>query len=145
MRYHQELCHPNDLWLTFHYLIRMTYCRVQGGRLIIKMSSYEYGDEIAGISNFHNSQWPFSASWDSCSLTWPLQWHHNDLDGVSNHRRLHCLLNCWFRRRSKKTPKPRVTGLCTGNSHVTRVEYFKWIMILDMQKFLPLEVNHWSI
>ena len=23
-------------------------------------------------------------------------------DGVSNHRRLHCLLKCWFRRRSKK-------------------------------------------
>ena len=25
-----------------------------------------------------------------------LQWRHNERDGVSNHRRLHCFLNCWF-------------------------------------------------
>ena len=48
-----------------------------------------------------------------------LQWRHNELYGVLNHRRLHCLLNCWFRRRSKKTSKFRVTGLCVGNSPVT--------------------------
>ena len=34
-----------------------------------------------------------------------LQWRHNDRGDVSNHRPLHCLLNCWFRRRSKKTSK----------------------------------------
>ena len=38
---------------------------------------------------------------------------------VSDHRRLHCLLNCCFRRRSKKTSKLRVTYLCEGNSPVT--------------------------
>ena len=48
-----------------------------------------------------------------------LQWRHNECDGVSNQRRLHCLLNCWFRRRSQKTSKLRVTGLCAGNSPVT--------------------------
>ena len=32
----------------------------------------------------------------------PLQWRHNMRDGVSNHRRLGCLLNRLFRRRSKK-------------------------------------------
>ena len=42
-----------------------------------------------------------------------LQWRHNELDGVSNHR-LDCLLNRLFRRRSKKTSKLRVTGLCRG-------------------------------
>ena len=42
----------------------------------------------------------------------------NDRDGVSNHRRLHCLLKCWFRCRSKETPKLHVTGLCVGNSPV---------------------------
>ena len=47
-----------------------------------------------------------------------LQWRHYELDGVSNHRRLHCLLICWFGRRSKKTSKHRVTGLCAGNSPV---------------------------
>ena len=48
-----------------------------------------------------------------------LQWRHNDPNGVSNHRRLVGLLNRLFRRRSKKTSKPRVTGLWEGNSPVT--------------------------
>ena len=48
-----------------------------------------------------------------------LQWSHNERDGVSNHQPHDCLLNHLFRRRSKKTPKPRVTGLCVGNSPVT--------------------------
>ena len=48
-----------------------------------------------------------------------LQWRHNERGSVSNHQRLHCLLNCRFRRRSKKTSKLRVTGLCAGNSPVT--------------------------
>ena len=43
-----------------------------------------------------------------------LQWHHNERHGVSNHRRLNCLFNCWSRRRSKKTSKLRVTGLGGG-------------------------------
>ena len=46
----------------------------------------------------------------------PLPWHHNGCDGVSNHQPHHCLLNCLFRRRSNKTSKLRVTGLCAGNS-----------------------------
>ena len=41
---------------------------------------------------------------------------HNDHDGVSNHQPHSCLLNRLFRRRSKKTSKLRVTGLCVGNS-----------------------------
>ena len=45
-----------------------------------------------------------------------LQWRHNDHDDVSNHQPHGCLLNRLFRRRSKKTSKLRVTGLCVGNS-----------------------------
>ena len=48
-----------------------------------------------------------------------LQWRHNGHNGVSNHQLRHCLLNCLFRCRSKKTPKLRVTGLCEGNSPLT--------------------------
>ena len=48
-----------------------------------------------------------------------LQWRHNGHDGVSNHQPHGCLLNRLFRRRSKKTSKLRVTGLCAGNSPVT--------------------------
>ena len=45
-----------------------------------------------------------------------LRWRHNDHDGVSNHQPHGCLFNRLFRRRSKKTSKIRVTGLCAGNS-----------------------------
>ena len=37
---------------------------------------------------------------------------------ISNHQPHGCLLNRLFRRRSKKTSKRRVTGLCVGNSPV---------------------------
>ena len=48
----------------------------------------------------------------------PLLWCHNDRIGVSNarHLRLH---ECLFRRKSKKTSKLRIAGLCEGNSSVT--------------------------
>ena len=45
-----------------------------------------------------------------------LRWRHNDHAGVSNHQPHSCLLNRLFRRKSKKTSKLRVTGLCAGNS-----------------------------
>ena len=48
-----------------------------------------------------------------------LQWRCNERDGVSNHQHHHCLLNRFFRSRSKKTSKLHVTGLCVGNSPVT--------------------------
>ena len=47
------------------------------------------------------------------------QWRHNEHDGVSNHQLHDCLLRHLFTRRSKKTSKVRVTGLCEGNSPVT--------------------------
>ena len=53
--------------------------------------------------------------WD---VTLPLLWRHDERDGVSNHPRLESLLNPLLRRRSKKTSKFRVTGLCVGNSSV---------------------------
>ena len=45
-----------------------------------------------------------------------LRWRHNGRYSVSNHQPHDCLLNRLFRRRPKKTPKLRVTGLCVGNS-----------------------------
>ena len=49
----------------------------------------------------------------------PLQRRHNGRDGVSNHRRLGCLLNRLCRPRSKKKSKLRGSSLCAGNSPVT--------------------------
>ena len=51
-------------------------------------------------------------SWQRHSL----QRRHNGRASVSNHQPHDCLLNRLFRRRSKKTSKLRVTGLCAGNS-----------------------------
>ena len=45
-----------------------------------------------------------------------LRWRHNEWDGVSNHQPHDCLLSRLFGRRSTKTSKLRVTGLCAGNS-----------------------------
>ena len=56
-----------------------------------------------------------SRHWNGASLLW----RHNGRDGVSHHQPHDCLLNHLFRRRSKKTSKLRVTGLCAGNSPVT--------------------------
>ena len=55
----------------------------------------------------------------SISLGKLLQWCHNERDSVSNHQPHDCLLKCLFGRKSKKTSKLRVTGLCDGNSPVT--------------------------
>ena len=68
---------------------------------------------------------PSSQSRSHSLVTWglscdSLHWRYNKRDGVSNHRRFDwLLLNRLFRRRSKKTSKLRVTGLCGGNSPVT--------------------------
>ena len=49
----------------------------------------------------------------------PLQWRHNECDGISDHQPHDCLLKCLFRCRSKKTSKLCTTGLCEGNSLVS--------------------------
>ena len=57
-------------------------------------------------------------SWSSL-LQMALQWRHNGRDSVSNHQPHDCFLNRLLRRRSKKTSKLRIIGLCAGNSPVT--------------------------
>ena len=51
-------------------------------------------------------------------LVLSLQRRHYERGSVSNHRRLDCLLNRLCKRKSKKTSKLRVTGLCEGNPPV---------------------------
>ena len=67
-----------------------------------------------------NRQWPNISLHDGFVLkrrqASTLQWRHN---GVWNHRRIDCLRNRLFRRRSEILSKLRVTGLCEGNSPVT--------------------------
>ena len=72
------------------------------------------------INRYVIEQWFHTIQSDiSTTIPMTLQWRHNGLNGVSNHQPRDCLLNRLFRRRSKKTSKLRVTGLCAGNSTVT--------------------------
>ena len=56
--------------------------------------------------------------------------------GVSSHRRLDCLLNRLFMRRSKKTQKPRVTGLCGGKPSVICKAKHKHRFWIHFTKFI---------
>ena len=59
---------------------------------------------------------PFASECLRMKSSVALRWRQSERDGVSNHQPHGCLLNHLFRRRSKKTSKLRVTGLCVGNS-----------------------------
>ena len=61
----------------------------------------------------------FRLSCNRCSYIpqYSLQWCHNGRDGVSNHQPHHCLHNCLFWRRSKKSSNLRVTGVCVRGIH----------------------------
>ena len=54
--------------------------------------------------------------WLHCWSLESLRWRHNGQASVSSHQPHDCLPNRLFWRRSKKTSKLRVTGLCVGNS-----------------------------
>ena len=82
---------------------------------------------VKRASPTHGGRWLAQTNYDALmthhttdSFVGPrtLQWRHNEHNGVPNHRRFYCLLNRLFRRRSKKTSKLRVTGLCEGNPSV---------------------------
>ena len=68
-----------------------------------------------GMNNCYDDKTVVWKAWKSFG---PLQWRHNEHHGVSNHQPGDCLLNRLFRRKSKKTSKLRVTGLCEGNTPV---------------------------
>ena len=88
---------------------------------ILKIYIYIYLN-IHDISEYQLSLILGVRSRDAVALTQKtdsLQWRHNELDGVSHHWRIGSLLSRLFRRRSKKTSKLRVTGLCEENSPVT--------------------------
>ena len=72
-----------------------------------------------------------------------LQWRHNERNGLSNDRRLGRLRNRLFRRRSKKTQKLRVTGLCEGNPPVTGV--FPSQRASNAEKCLHLMTLTWTL
>ena len=88
--------------------------------------------------------------YDIAHVAFTLRWRHNDYDSVSNHQPRGCLFNRLFRRRSKKTPKLRVTGLCVGNSPGPVNSPHKWPVTRKMFPFddvimsgIKYKVNHY--
>ena len=81
------------------------------------------------LARFSYVLW-FTSVFTLCCVLWfgiILQWRHNERNGASHHRRLDCLLNRLFGRRSKKTSKLRVTGFCEGNPPVRwLVDYLRF-------------------
>ena len=59
---------------------------------------------IPGISYRQSSQKAILASSQ-------LQWRHKECNGVPNHRRRHCLLNCWFQAPKENIKAPRAWPL----------------------------------
>ena len=94
--------------------------------LVIKSIEIEFvKTQLAGLLSreMNSILGDVMGSWDSKALmaavnVWrkPLQWRHNEHDGVSNHQHHGWLLNRLYKCRSKKTWKLRVIGLCAGNS-----------------------------
>ena len=98
-----NMCVSMGYWVTGIFLIHR--------KVFYSRSSHDLSTKIAYAPT---SKYSFTLS-----LYRSLQWRHNERNGVSNHQPHDCLLNCLFGRRSKKTSKLCVTGLCTGNSPVT--------------------------
>ena len=95
----------------FVYLLKITFfkCLFNDGR-------QDFDSHNSTINDFTHGTRMLLQQVLNCKRTHPLRWRHNGRDSVSNHQPHDCLLHRLFRRRSKKTSKLRVTGLCVGNS-----------------------------
>ena len=98
------MCNLSCLYNHWHILVQCGGCRHP--TIPASLMSYPlYSTRLVIRCHRRDTMWS----------TVPLRWRHHDDDGVSNHQPCD-LHNRLFRRRSKKTSKLRVTGLCEGNS-----------------------------
>ena len=122
--------HCCSLWNIVSYLISVLMHLYEKVGEFVTTSMY-FSDLGIWQSQFYLVLFQNDYRWICCFLsTWnteiiktleafpykPLHWRHNGHDSVSNHQPHDYLLNRLFRRRSKKTSKLPVTGLCAGNS-----------------------------
>ena len=118
------MCVYNVCYVKSDFIERVLQLVVIMKKGLIISFSQAYKDEIACQSRLCTSAYNFRADSRFAPSQWgtslqTLQWRNNGRDSISNCRRIDCLLNRLFRRRSKKESKLRVTGLCDGNSPVT--------------------------
>ena len=105
-------CFLDPVWWTKHY-IQYPFL-VHGVSAIAVIGQANKGSLLVHC-DVEKEKAGIGASYTISFITsFPLLWRHNGRDGVSNHQPHDYLLNGSFRRRSKKTSKPRVIGLCEG-------------------------------
>ena len=120
-RYHK-------LYETYHdhnFKITTNFCTYQDNWVVLVCAKFccDQTDMRENIDKFNEQNLKFDQNVICRMGAWytglggsALWWRHNGRNGISNHQPHNCLLNHLFRRRSKKTSKLRVTGLCAGNS-----------------------------
>ena len=95
-KWSENIIHTHDIHICIIYITETILHITLAGRLPYRLNLLKTGNTTLNT--------------DGLTRICTLQWRHNKCDGVSNHRRLDCLLSHLFRRRSKKTSKLRFTG-----------------------------------
>ena len=126
---HEELLkYPSTIYLIFYIMYLLYWISIGSEVLwpsyVIWGSSNGFCFSLVYFNSIVIHIIIYNTMWNEIVLITPVcvctfQWRHNGNNGVLNHQPHDCLLNCLFRRRSKKTPKLRVTGICEGKSSVT--------------------------
>ena len=125
---------PTQVPLTLNIKRRFMIWQMRFFQYLLWSGQIHVGHYVPGCPWRH--EFPgINAQTSSTDVPPTLHWRHNDHHGVSNHQPHGCLLNRLFRRRSKKTPKLRVTGLCVGNSPGPVSSPQKWPVTRKMFPF----------
>ena len=115
---------------TLYSILYINCYHIQGTNTQINNSGIRR-ESVVILTTFSSLASPEVAKMVTCGTAVnPLQWRHNQ----SNHQPKHYLLNHLVRRRSKKTSKLRITGLCAGNPH-------KWPVTRKMFPFDDVTMN----
>ena len=94
--FHVVLPHQSHDSISFNFQLLVVYCLRWLHRLLLHGCTTKLSNQVVGQV---------------------FLWRHNERDGVSNHRLLDRLLKRFFRRRSNKASKFRVSGFVRGGGH----------------------------
>ena len=97
----------------YRHILHLVISNIQSQKTTICLTV-----KICYVNSLYQSTLLLQQKWNSRFRTrhsvLSLQWRHNERDSVSNHQPRECLVSRLIRRRSKKTSKLRVTGLCAA-------------------------------
>ena len=120
---------PNSIWTNKSH--QLNFCDISASTMVVSSNPVHCTTTGYMLPRLHSPTF------------WPLRWRHNECDGISNHQPHDCLLNCLSGRRSRKTSKPSVTGLCAGNSPGTGEFPAQRPVTLGFDVFLDLRPDRW--